>query len=203
VRLGGTGKPVVAQPRAGQHSEREEPLAVPVVADAEPPTPCQLGDRAFCLPPVAAQPLRRVDPTAGDPHLDPVAGEVATAAALVIRPPCRRGPCRAGSAAHRPASEPWGGRPAAPRTTGLSLVLASVTSSDSGSPPPSTARCSLHPRLARSTGFAPVRSPLVALTNGPLVDPQNEYRAAIGSSNTCSTRLCGLSRPSVGRSRRD
>src|SRR5437773_7862162 len=43
--------------------------------------------------------------------------------------------------------------------TRLSLVLAPVTSSDSGSPPPSTARCSLDPRLARSTGFAPHRSP--------------------------------------------
>src|SRR5215211_6465261 len=43
--------------------------------------------------------------------------------------------------------------------TRLSLVLAAVTSSDSGSPPPSTARCSLDPRLARSTGFAPHRSP--------------------------------------------
>src|SRR5829696_7442370 len=43
--------------------------------------------------------------------------------------------------------------------TRLSLVLAAVTSSDSGSPPPSTAKCSLDPPLARSTGFAPHRSP--------------------------------------------
>ena len=41
----------------------------------------------------------------------------------------------------------------------LSLVLAPVTSTDSGSPPPSTARCSLEPGLARSTGFAPTWSP--------------------------------------------
>src|SRR5215207_3006473 len=41
----------------------------------------------------------------------------------------------------------------------LSLVLAPVTSSDSGSPPPSAARCSLDPGLARSTGFAPTWSP--------------------------------------------
>src|SRR5512132_1634675 len=43
--------------------------------------------------------------------------------------------------------------------TRLSLVLAPVTSSASGRPVPSTARCSLHPGLARSTGFAPHRSP--------------------------------------------
>src|SRR5829696_2196229 len=41
----------------------------------------------------------------------------------------------------------------------LSQVLAADTSSDSGSPVPSTARCSLDPRLARSTGFAPTWSP--------------------------------------------
>ena len=40
-----------------------------------------------------------------------------------------------------------------------SRMLAAVTSSDSGSPVPSLARWSLDPRLARSTGFAPVRSP--------------------------------------------
>src|SRR6266540_3306089 len=43
--------------------------------------------------------------------------------------------------------------------TAASGVLAAVTSSDNGMPPPSFARCSLDPRLARSTGFAPVRSP--------------------------------------------
>jgi hypothetical protein len=32
------------------------------------------------------------------------------------RRPCRRGTCRAGSAAHQPGSEPWAGRPAAPQT---------------------------------------------------------------------------------------
>ena len=44
-------------------------------------------------------------------------------------------------------------------TTTASLVLAAVTSTDSGSPVASAARCSLGPRLARSTGFAPVWSP--------------------------------------------
>jgi hypothetical protein len=43
--------------------------------------------------------------------------------------------------------------------TALSLVLAAVTSSDSGNPVPSAARCSLDPCLAGSTGFAPVWSP--------------------------------------------
>ena len=38
-----------------------------------------------------------------------------------------------------------------------SVFLTSVT--DNGSPLPSTARCSLDPPLARSTGFAPHRSP--------------------------------------------
>ena len=41
-----------------------------------------------------------------------------------------------------------------------SLALAALTISDSGSPPASPARCSLDPCLPRSTGFAPVRSPL-------------------------------------------
>src|SRR4029453_12428014 len=43
--------------------------------------------------------------------------------------------------------------------TAASGVFALVISSDSGSPVPSPARCSLHPGLARSTGFAPTWSP--------------------------------------------
>jgi hypothetical protein len=43
--------------------------------------------------------------------------------------------------------------------TAASGVLAAVTSSHSGNPVPSAARWSLHPGLARSTGFAPVWSP--------------------------------------------
>ena len=84
-------------------------------------------------------------------------------------------PTRSHSASWRTALSAWtfSGRqrrpPAGVRTLGrssssaantrLSLVLAAVTSSDNGSPLPSTARCSLDPRLARSTGFAPVWSP--------------------------------------------
>src|SRR5829696_6202762 len=49
--------------------------------------------------------------------------------------------------------------PSSASNTRLSLVLAPVTSTDSGSPLPSTARCSLDPALARSTGFAPTWSP--------------------------------------------
>jgi hypothetical protein len=65
-------------------SEGEEPLGVPVVADPQPPTPRQPGDRAFCLPPMAAKPLRRLDPTAGDADLDPPPGEVAAAAVMIV-----------------------------------------------------------------------------------------------------------------------
>jgi hypothetical protein len=39
--------------------------------------------------------------------------------------------------------------------TMLSLVMAPVISTDSGSPPPSPVACSSDPGLARSTGFAP------------------------------------------------
>src|ERR687898_288051 len=84
-------------------------------------------------------------------------------------------PTRSHSASWRTALSAWtfSGRqrrpPAGVRTLGmssssasntrLSLVLAAVTTSDSGSPLPSAARCSLDPGLARSTGFAPHRSP--------------------------------------------
>jgi hypothetical protein len=41
-----------------------------------------------------------------------------------------------------------------------SLALAALRTTDSGSPPRSPARCSLEPCLPRSTGVAPVRSPV-------------------------------------------
>ena len=63
----------------------------------------------------------------------------------------------AGRQRRPPAGVRTGGRSSSSASnTRLSLVLAPVTSSASGRPPPSTARCSLDPGLARSTGFAPV-----------------------------------------------
>jgi hypothetical protein len=62
----------------------KEPPGVPVIADAQPPAAGQPGDRALCLPPVAAQPVRRLHPTAGDPHLDSPPCQVAAAAAIVV-----------------------------------------------------------------------------------------------------------------------
>jgi hypothetical protein len=41
-----------------------------------------------------------------------------------------------------------------------SLALAALTTTEIGSPPRSPATCSLEPALPRSTGLAPVRSPL-------------------------------------------
>jgi hypothetical protein len=156
VRLGGTGKPVVAQPCAAQHGEGEEPLGVPVVADAQPPTPSQPGDRALRLP-VAAQPLRRLDPAAGDADLDPPPRQVAAAAAMIVG---LVGVDLGGRQRRPPAGVRTVGRSSSNASnTTASGVLAAVTSSDSGSPQPSTARCSLDPGLARSTGFAPHRSP--------------------------------------------
>jgi hypothetical protein len=117
VRLGGTGKPVVAQPRAGQHGEGEEPPRVPVVADPQPPTAGQPGDRALRLPPMAAQPLRGLDPTAGDADLDAPAPSGSLGSGDDGRP-CRRGPSRGGSAGRRQGCAPAGCRPPAPPTPG-------------------------------------------------------------------------------------
>jgi hypothetical protein len=157
VCLGGIGKPVVAQPCAAQHGEGEEPPGVPVIADPQPPTPSQPGDRAFGLPAVATQPLRRLDPTAGDADLDPPLGKVAAAAALIVG---LVGVNLLGAAA--PTADrvrTLGMSSSSAWNTAASGVLAAVTSSDSGSPVPSAARWSLDPGLARSTGFAPARSP--------------------------------------------
>jgi hypothetical protein len=84
MRVDDTGQAVVAQPIASQHGERKEPLGVPVIAHPQPPTPRQPGDRALRLPAMAAQPLRRVDPTAGDADLDPSSRQVAPAAAMIV-----------------------------------------------------------------------------------------------------------------------
>jgi hypothetical protein len=96
-------------------------------------------------------------PAAGDADLDPAAGQVGAAVAVVV----------ALSAWHLSGRQRR--PPAGVRTLGMSSssasntaasgVLAAVTSSDSGMPPPSFARWSLEPGLARSTGFAPVWSP--------------------------------------------
>jgi hypothetical protein len=60
--VGGAGQAVVAQPRAGQHSEGEEPLGVAVIAHPQPPAAGQLGDRALRLPPVTPKPGRGLHP---------------------------------------------------------------------------------------------------------------------------------------------
>jgi hypothetical protein len=65
-------------------SRTQEPPGVPVIADAQPPTSRQPGDRPFRLPAVAAQPLGGLDPTAGDADLDPTARQVGAAAAMVV-----------------------------------------------------------------------------------------------------------------------
>src|SRR5919108_6624752 len=62
----------------------KEPPGVPVVADAQPPAPGQPRDRAFRFPAVAAQPLRGLDPTAGDADLDAPPRQAVTAAAMVV-----------------------------------------------------------------------------------------------------------------------
>src|SRR6266545_5487094 len=77
-------EPVVADASAGQDGEGVEALGVAVVADAEPPVSGQPGDRPFGLPAVAAQPLGRLDPAAGDADLDPAPGQAAAAAAVVV-----------------------------------------------------------------------------------------------------------------------
>jgi hypothetical protein len=106
---------------------------------------------------VAAQPGRRLHPTAGDADPDPPAGQVGAAAAVVV------GLVRVGLA--WPAAlatlgvTTLGMSSSSASKTAASGVLAAVTSSDSGMPPPSLATCSLDPGLARSTGFAPVRPP--------------------------------------------
>jgi hypothetical protein len=73
------------------------------------------GDRSLRLPAMAAQPDRRLDPTSGDPNLDPAPGEVAATAAVVIG--------LVGVDLARPTAPPtswrpdlWGGRPAMART---------------------------------------------------------------------------------------
>ena len=50
----------------------------------------------------------------------------------------------------------------------LSLALAPLTSSDSGSPPRSTARCSLDPGLARSAGGRGAPGPRAWISGWPL-----------------------------------
>jgi hypothetical protein len=61
----------------------------------------------------------------------------------------------------RPVGMRIGGRSSSTASNMVaSLALAALRISDSGSPPASPARCSLDPALPRSTGFAPVRSPL-------------------------------------------
>ncbi len=153
-----TGKPVRVQLHAGEHGEREEPLSVPVGADAQPPAPGQPGDRALRLPPVAAQPLRGLHPTPGDADLDPSPGEVAAAAAVSE---ALSAWTFSGRRRRRPAWVRPGGRlSSSASNTRLSLLVAPGTSGDSGSPPLSTARWSLDPALARSTGLAPTWSPL-------------------------------------------
>ena len=122
MHLGGAGQAVVAQPAAGQHGEREEPLGVPVVADAQPPTPGQPGDRPLRLPPVAAQPIRRLHPAPGDADLDPPARQVAAAAAVVVvgsgrsAVPCSRsGPFLRPAPPNPPCALPRNGLSTSPR----------------------------------------------------------------------------------------
>src|SRR6266540_128658 len=68
--------------------------------------------------------------------------------------------------------------------------LAGPSSSDSTIPPASLATCHLLPRLARSTGLAPVRSPLTArrLAESTLTRDQSSNPAAPSSSSSTSCR---------------
>jgi len=92
-----------------------------------------------------------------DANLDSPAGEVVPAAGVVVGLSAWH---LSGRQRRPPAGVRTLGRSSSSASNiAASGVLAAVTSSDSGSPMPSAARCSLDPRLARSTGFAPVRSP--------------------------------------------
>jgi hypothetical protein len=75
---------VEANQRTRQQHEREEPLRVPVPPHCQAPIAAQPRQRPFDLPAVAAEPLRRLDPTPSDPRGDPTTPQPGTVAGAVV-----------------------------------------------------------------------------------------------------------------------
>jgi hypothetical protein len=97
---------------------------------------------------------RRLHPTPGKPRGDPTVPQVGAVVLAVV------GLVGVQLARRRPAGVATLGRSSTMAASSTpSLTLAAVTAGTSGSPWPSTIRCSLDPGLPRSTGFAPTWSP--------------------------------------------
>src|SRR6266498_1269295 len=69
---------------AGEGEEGHHPGFGALVADLEAAATQQPGHRALDLPALAAQPLRRLDPAAGDPGGDAAAAQRPSAARVVV-----------------------------------------------------------------------------------------------------------------------
>jgi hypothetical protein len=179
------GPAVEAQPRAGQHGKRKEPLRVPVVAHPQPPAPRQPRDRALRLPPVTPQPARRLDATAGDAHLDPPAGQVGAAAAMIVG--------LVGVALVRAATPPAGRRAYPGEVVKQRLehhrIVGVGPSHQHRQWQPATVnrQVQLRPALARSTGFAPVRSPRTTRRLNESTVTRDQSSAPVSPSSSSST----------------
>ena len=143
--------------------------------------------RRSCVPPSSGggPAAARTHPTAGNAHLDPPARQVAAAAAMVVG--------LVGVNLLRPAAPP-AGRRAHRRQVVQQRLYQAVVGVGPGhqhrqrQPAALNRQCSLDPRLARSTGFAPTWSPLVTrrLKESTLTRDQSSPPAP-PSSSSCST----------------
>jgi hypothetical protein len=82
--VAGRPEPVAADQRTGQQHKRKEAAGVPIPADLQPSEAAQPGQRPLHPPAVAAQPLRRLDPAARDPGIDPTPSQIGAAVPGVI-----------------------------------------------------------------------------------------------------------------------
>jgi hypothetical protein len=147
-----------------------EPLGVSLVADPQPPKATKPGPGPLDSPAVATQSLRGLDHAAGNAGSDATPAQVGVAAPMIVG--------LVSMDLARPAL-PTAGRHADRWDIlqhglehGGVMALAELMITEIGSPPRSPARCSLDPALPRSTGFAPVKSPLYRpQAEGVEVDP--------------------------------
>jgi hypothetical protein len=149
---------VAADHRTGQHGQPREAFRGTLIGDPQPPPSAKPRAGPLDRPAVAAKPIRRLDHPAGEPGADATPAQLRPAAAMSEA----LSPCTLpGRRRRRPLGIRIAGMSSSTASNMVaSLALAALRTPDSGRPSASPARCSLDPCLPRSTGFAPVRSPL-------------------------------------------
>src|SRR5215203_206019 len=150
-------EPVEAYDRASHQHERKPPPRIPIPADLQAPPAAQPGQRPLDLPAVPPKARRGVHPTPAIRARIPRCRSQARLAALSYPLSACTLPGR-----HRRRADGvriGGISPTTSQNMVVSLTLAAVTTTVSGSPPPSQTWWSLLPGLPRSTGFAPTWFP--------------------------------------------